>query len=256
MAASAQAVLALAQGRFAEAEQLIERAAVVGERALSWSAAASRRSQHFILRREQGRLEGLEPEIRTSPHEFPSPLLHRSVLSYVCARSEHSAESAAILDELIGHDLSGWHLDEEWLFSVCLLAETCAIVGDSDRAAGLYELLLPYASLHAVAVPEVALDATSRPLGILAAMMGRFEDAARHFEEALRMNARMGARPWVAHTEREYARMLAARGAPGDRERGLELAGRALEGYRDLAMDSYAAEAAGLQRSLEAAPAR
>ena len=73
MAASGQAALALAQGRFAEAEQLIERAVVVGERALSWSAAASRRSQDFILRRVQGRLEGLEPEIRRSPHEFPCP---------------------------------------------------------------------------------------------------------------------------------------------------------------------------------------
>jgi hypothetical protein len=70
------------------------------------------------------------------------------------------------------------------------------------------------------------------------------------------MNARMGARPWVAQTEHDYARMLAARGESGDRERALELAGRALEGYRSLGMDSYAAEAAGLQRTLEAAPAR
>ncbi len=256
MATSGQAVLALAQGRFAEAEQLIERAADIGERALSWSAAASRRSQDFVLRRVQGRFEGLEPEIRRSPHEFPSPLLHRSVLAYVCARSEHTAEASAILDELIGYDLSGWHLDEEWLFSVCLLAETCAIVGDSERAADLYELLLPHARLNAVAIPEATLDSTSRPLGILAGMTGRYEDAARHFEEALRMNARMGARPWVAQTEHDYARVLAARGESGDRERALELAGRALGGYRSLGMDSYAAEAAELQRSLEVAPAR
>ena len=50
--------------------------------------------------------------------------------------------------------------------------------------------------------------------------------------------------------------MLAARGESGDRERALKLAGRALEGYRSLGMDSHAAEAAGLQRSLEVAPAR
>ena len=87
-------------------------------------------------------------------------------------------------------------------------------------------------------------------------MLGRFKDAAGHFEEALRMNARMGARPWVAHTEHDYARMLAARGEPGDREQAIELAGRALDGYSEVGMDSYAAEAAQLQRSLEAATAR
>jgi tetratricopeptide (TPR) repeat protein len=255
MAMSAQAALALTQGRFAEAEQLIEQAAAVGERALSWSAAASRRSQDFILRREQGRLEGLMAEIRTSPHEFPSPLLHRSVLAYVSARSEHSAEAGEILEELVGHDLSGWHVDEEWLVGVYLLAETCEILGDTERAAHLYEVLAPYGHLNAVAVPEFTLDSTSRALGLLAALLGRYEDAERHFEEALRMNARMGARPWVAQTEHDYARMLAARGEPGDRERALELAGRALEGYRSLGMDSYAADAARLQRSLEVAPA-
>ena len=87
------------------------------------------------------------------------------MLAYVCARSEHTAEAAAILDELMGHDLSGWHLDEGWLFSVCLLAETCAIVGDSERAADLYEVLLPHARLNAVAVPEATLDSTRGPVG-------------------------------------------------------------------------------------------
>jgi hypothetical protein len=33
----------------------------------------------------------------------------------------------------------------------------------------------------------------------------------------------MGARPWLAHTQYDYARMLLARGAAGDRERAEEL---------------------------------
>jgi tetratricopeptide (TPR) repeat protein len=67
-----------------------------------------------------------------------------------------------------------------------------AILRETELAAPLSELLLPYASLNAVAVPELALDSTSRPLGILATLLGRFEDAAGHFEEALRMNRRDG----------------------------------------------------------------
>ena len=163
-ATAAQAVLALAEGRFAEGEQLIEKAASVGKRALSWNAAASRRLQDFVLRRELGRLEGLESEVRDCAHEFPSPLVHLAVLAYVSSRSEHTVEAAEILTELTGHDLTDWHVDEEWLVSISLLAETCAIIGNTERAGALYDLLLPHGSLNAVAVPEVALDSVSRPL--------------------------------------------------------------------------------------------
>jgi hypothetical protein len=63
----------------------------------------------------------------------------------------------------------------------------------------------------------------------------------------------MGARTWVAHTEHDYARMLVARGGPGDRERALELTRSSLKGYRNLDMDAFATEAAQLERTLSAA---
>ena len=47
-------------------------------------------------------------------------------------------------------------------------------------------------------------------------------DAPR-FQDALELNARMGARPWLARTQCDYALMLLARDAPGDRERAHEL---------------------------------
>ena len=109
--------------------------------------------------------------------------------------------------------------------------------------------MLPYASLNAVAVPELALGSTSRSLGILATLLGRFEDAARHFEEALRMNERMEAPPWLAHTQEEYARMLLRRNAPGDRERAEELAARAQATFLELGMQDDAAKVAALART-------
>jgi tetratricopeptide (TPR) repeat protein len=188
---------------------------------------ATRKLQLFMLRREQGRLEGFDGEIRDHAHEFPSPLVHQAVLAH----------------------LSDWHVDEEWLLSICLLAETCAMLRDTARAAPLYELLLPYASLNATAAPELALGSTSRPLGIVATLLGRLEDAARHFEEALRMNETMGARPWLAHTQEEYARMLLRRNAPADRERAEELVARAQATYLELGMQDDAAKAAALART-------
>jgi hypothetical protein len=68
-----------------------------------------------------------------------------------------------------------------------------------------------------------------------------WEHAARHFEDALEMNERIGARSWLAHTQRDYAGMLLARDAPRDTEKAQLLVSRALTTYRDLGMESYAA---------------
>ncbi len=79
----------------------------------------------------------------------------------------------------------------------------------------------------------------------------RFEQAESHFQDALACNERIGARPWLARTEEDYARMLLARDGPGDAEQAVELIERALTTYRALGMDSYAAKASAL--ALEAA---
>jgi class 3 adenylate cyclase len=66
--------------------------------------------------------------------------------------------------------------------------------------------------------------------------MGRREEAARHFEDALAMNARMGTRQALARTQVEYADLLLARGGPGDRATALEMLRQALDTARDLGM--------------------
>jgi DNA-binding SARP family transcriptional activator len=251
LATATQAALALSEGRLGEAEDLCERARRLGERAQSWNATTTHKLQRFLLRRERGQLEGFDEEVRDFPHAFPSPLVQRCVLAYVCVRLDATAEATALVEELLRHDLSSWHVDSEWLFSVTLLAEAGAMLGDGEHAARLYDVLLPYRSLNAVAPIEVAIGSASRALGMLATVLGRFAEADSHYE-ALRMNTSIGARPWVAHTEHDYARMLVSRGEPGDRERALELTRRSLERYRSLGMDAFATEAAQLERALAA----
>ena len=236
MLAAAQTTLAVSLGRFEEAAELIPRAAAIGERVVGWSAVATRKLQLFLLRREQGRLEGFEQEVRDHAHEFPSPLVHQAVLADVYARLGHADRAGALLNELTSRDLPDWHVDEEWLVSLCMLADTCAILGDTETAAQLYELLRPYGSVNAVAVPELALGSAAGTLGMLATLLSRFDDAERHFEQALQMNERMGARPWVAHTQEDQARMLLRRNAHGDRERAESLLSQARATYDELGM--------------------
>ena len=59
--------------------------------------------------------------------------------------------------------------------------------------------------------------------GPLASCLGRWEDAERHFEHALAVNERLGARPFLVRTRRAYAQMLLERNRPGDTERAHEL---------------------------------
>jgi tetratricopeptide (TPR) repeat protein len=143
--------------------------------------------------------------------------------AHMAAELGHEADSREAFEALAADDFAALPFDEDWLVCLSFLAEAARFLGDSGRAAILYELLFPYADRAAVARPSISTGSVSGYLGILAATMQRFEDAERHFQDALAMNERMGARPWVAHTQHDYAQMLLTRDAPGDREQAVEL---------------------------------
>jgi hypothetical protein len=67
----------------------------------------------------------------------------------------------------------------------------------------------------------------ARYLGLLALTAGEVANAIAHLEGALAANARMGARPQLARAQRDLARALTARDAPGDRERAQALVAEA-----------------------------
>ncbi|MGZ5362308.1 MAG: BTAD domain-containing putative transcriptional regulator [Solirubrobacterales bacterium] len=204
-AAAARAATTLAEGRFAEAESEIDAAAGVGARALGWSADLTRRYQLLALWRERDQLGEHGDGLLGPPESFPSPLVHKAFTAYIDLKSGREAEAAEALRRVCERDLRSWHVDEEWLSSLFLLSEVCCEAGEREQAAELYEALLPYAPLNAIAVAEVGFDSVSRPLGNLAAMLGRSEEARRHFADAIEMNARMSSPHWVERAERELA---------------------------------------------------
>ncbi|HSI79720.1 MAG TPA: BTAD domain-containing putative transcriptional regulator [Solirubrobacterales bacterium] len=246
-----RARLALHEGRFEAAEKLIEEARELGEQALSWNAGVAFAVQSYMLRREQGRPEEALAVIRRSAVEYPDYELWQCALAAAAADLSHQGEAEQAFEALAAEGFAGLPFDQNaWLVGVGLLAETAGSLADSGHASSLYELLLPYAERVAVIYPELSIGSVSRYLGILAATMRRGVDAERHFEGGLEANERIGARPWLAHTQEDYARLLAARGSRGDRERAGDLAASALEGYRSLRMDRFAAAVANLARAL------
>jgi tetratricopeptide (TPR) repeat protein len=238
------AAWALLRGDFAAAERVAEEALRSGEARRS-DADCSYRLAMFVLRREQGRLSEVEDLIRDAVHEYPGYRSFRCfipVLEWELGREE---EARRAFHELAQDDFAGLPRDSEWLFCLSLLAELAEHLNDTDRAAALYRQLAPYGRVNAMAAGEVALGPVARYLGILAATTSRWDEAAAHFEDAIAMNARIGARPLLAHTQHDYARMLLQRGQPGDRERARELATEGIATYRELGMESWARAAAG-----------
>ena len=241
--AGARAMLALAAGRLREADELVEQARAIGERVQPEMAVPVYRLQRYTHCDFVGGLEEIAPAIRELAAGPSTRLVFRCVLSHLDARLGRLDEAKRMFDDLVADDCAALPVDAEWLFGMSLLAEICWILGDAASATVLHRLLAPWSELNVVDTCEGIRGSVARYLGLLASMSGELVQAERHFEDALAMNTRMAARPWLAHTERDYARMLRSRDRPGDRERARELAGAACATYRELGMEPDAASA-------------
>jgi hypothetical protein len=57
--------------------------------------------------------------------------------------------------------------------------------------------------------------AADRVLGLLAMVLGEWDAAEAHLDDALALNQRTGARSWTARTQLAQAELLRRRGRPG-----------------------------------------
>ncbi|MGN6170481.1 MAG: BTAD domain-containing putative transcriptional regulator [Solirubrobacteraceae bacterium] len=244
-----QTMLALMEGRLADAEQQISDTVALGRRSQSWNAVVSQRFALFVLRRAQGRLEEFEDTLRRSVREYPPLLRFRCALAHAYGELGRKDDASAALDELMTHDLANEHVDAEWLLSMTLLADVSAIVEDQDAAARLQGLLAPYQRLYNVAPVEVTFGSVARALGVVTTVLERFDTAEQHFASAIETERKMKAPPWLAHTQHNIATMLLRRGAAGDNEQARALLQDTYDTYRELGMNLWAARADELLRA-------
>jgi DNA-binding SARP family transcriptional activator len=246
-----QTMRALFAGRFEEAEVSLERNRELGHRAQTpdITYTGARLQQLFVLRREQGRLHELEAPLARHVEEYPELVIFRCALAALwCDLGRHAA-ARDLLDELASDGFADLPGRQEWFFGAGLLAEVCAQLGDRPHAAALYELLLPYADCNLLNWVEVCAGSVSRYLGLLATTISRRQDAERHFQAAIEMDRRTGGRPWLAHTQADYGRMLLARGTPHDREHARDLLESAGALYDQRGMHTGAARASALSET-------
>src|SRR5450759_2989730 len=219
-----RAMLALMEGDFALAEELVQRE-TDSRRQITTARddESAGRMHRFLLRREQGRLAEEAATVRASVDDFPWYPLHRAALVCLLLDLERKAEARAVFEDLAREGFRALYRDNEWLLGSSLACEACALLGDGSAAKVLYDQLAPFAGRHAIGHAEGSVGAVDRYLGLLAFALGRLDDAVSHLTAAIEINEGWGARPWAAHSQHDLAEALVRRDAPGDRERAQQL---------------------------------
>jgi hypothetical protein len=196
----------LLAGQIDEGERLAVEASELGTATGQPEAALYVASQLIVVRFEQGRLSEMEGPLVALCAMYPQ--LHAAILSLAltyCELERHD-EARERFEAAIGGGFDDIPLNHVWLPTLCWCALIAARLGDEARAEVLEKALEPYAEqLAGVAITY--WGSVSWYLGLLAAALGRPEDAEARFAQAEAIHQRVGAQAWLARTRLEWARI-------------------------------------------------
>lgn len=245
-----QAMRALLDGRLDESERLAGEALALAEGVVPL-AGPMWVAQMGGVWRDRGRFDLILPGLRGVVEAYPTVVAWRAALAAVLSHTGQRAESRAELDRLSVDDFGALPRSQEWLPAMGLLAETVTRLEDArDHAEVLYAQLEPYSARVVVSPMASGINGVvAYHLGQLAGVIGRFDAAERHFEDARALHRALGSPSWLARTELERARMLLARGMPADSGAAAVALDAALETAVELGME-------GLERDCEELRAR
>lgn len=224
------------RGELEEAERLASESFELGQQVIGQAALAIYGVQLVALRWPQGRLAELEPIVRAQLEAYPMIPAWRCTLAYMYTESDRPDEAREQFERMAE---TGFALprDAAWPIGIARLCMVCAALEDERRAETLYRLFEPYAGKAVVVAAAVsAWGSAYRYLGLLAATMRRWDVAEQHFRDALIQNERMGARPFTAVTNYEYATMLLQRARAEDAAKASDLLDQASLIARDVGM--------------------
>ena len=129
-----------------------------------------------------------------------------AVVVVYCATGQLDLARAVFAPEAAA-DFAEFPFDQIWLACMALFSEGAVALGDARAQATLYERLVPFADLHAAGGP-IFYGSMQRPVGRLAASLGRSDEAEDHLRRALAEHRRIGASFWLARTAVELAEVL------------------------------------------------
>ena len=224
------------EGFFEEAERLTAEAAWLGARLRDSTIPLQAGAQLIGLRWTQGRIREMQAELKRFADGYAAMPVFRAALAAAYSEAGCEADARRELRLLAANDFAGIPRDNVWLLAMALLSETCASLADAERASVLYGLLAPFEGRNVVSPDAVFGGPVSRYLGLLSAARQDWPVSERHFAGAWEQANLDGARPMMARTRLDHARMLLARGEDADRARAIRLLDEAEALARELAL--------------------
>ena len=98
--------------------------------------------------------------------------------------------------------------DDLYLASLVYLSEACIALNDRLRLIELYKLLKPFRHFIAHIPGTVSMGAVAGYMARIAVHLDKRVRARELFDESIELNSRMGATPWLARVQTDYARFL------------------------------------------------
>jgi tetratricopeptide (TPR) repeat protein len=205
----------IVDGRLHEAERFARDAVAIGSlRESEYVVYTFEHVEMVTIRWGQGRMNEVGETIRV--HGEQHPLIARWRNAFWAAEV---GDERAAREEVERHARNGFSdlpRNGLWIIHLCSLAEACVLLRDTERAAQIYDLLSPYADRNAIAISSMPYGPVALRLGMIAALLERWDEADEHFKLAMERCGQLGARAITARVLYEHAKMLVARGAEED----------------------------------------
>jgi len=231
-----RALRAEMEGRFADAERSRDEAIAIAKPLHDSNAGSAyivQRVCTLVLQRRFEEAMALVPEAAAF---FPNELME----FFFALPAVRLGWTEGLADRLRGFGVEFGGPD-----AVVWFAYAWALV-DPERIVveRIYEGALPHLQRNSYwgASGFVMMEPFPWYLGLAAAHMDRWDEAQRHFADAVRRAGAMGMRPHVAAMQLDWARALSARGRPEDGAQIRELRAAAREIAQSLGMDRMIAE--------------
>lgn len=216
------------EGDYQSAAALIADARTTGQAAGIFNTSQAWLGGYACLLLETAGFESTLPLWQQAVVQYPSANAFRGGL--MAALLAAGQESAALdqFEHFARDGFAALSQDDGFYSNIALCSDACFHFGDRERAAPLYQLLLPVAGRTIVLNAAVACrGAVDRHLGLMATLLERWDDAERHFAAAQRLHEQLRSRSYQAITDVDLAEMLVRRGRFGDVDRAMSLLGQA-----------------------------
>jgi DNA-binding NarL/FixJ family response regulator len=239
--------LAVARDRSAEARQLAFRIQDLSGAGLSYVFAV----WLAVLRGDAGEIPADFFDVTAAAPPIPIVRAPLARALFVVGRTD---EAQAIY-ETLRHLPAAGDKDARTFGALTQLMDLIIAFRDSEMAQATYDLVHSHVNdSGATGTGLVFLSGSAHwPLGRLAALLGRTEEALGHFAAAVAIDTRLGARPLVALVRLDWADALRTRAARGDHAQARLLAWQAATEARRLDMPGPAGRAEQLVDDLDQA---